>query len=163
MLHKRTNKRLTNTQFEAEAGRRAELLKPIETASHGETWVEPAYFRKLVEGTMKHLNSEEITTLPADVEKAYADYSNEALASCLISTMLDVIQSDQEKLEMFGETMVLASKTLKLMLEEAQAKDAWIKKRGLKFPGQRDLAKAACEILRLMEQDEKKGAQDKAA
>lgn len=135
-------------------------VKPIET---GATSIEPACFRNLVEGTMKHLNSEEMTTLPADVEKAYADYSNEALATCLISTMLDVIQSDQEKLEMFGETMALASKTLKLMLEEAQAKDAWIKKKGLAFPGRRDLAKAAGEILRLMEDDGEKGAQDKAA
>ena len=109
-LHERTNNRLTNTQFEAEAGRRAELPKTSETAS----------FRKLIEGTMRHLDEKGIATLTADFEKACAEYSDEDLALCLIATLLEVTVSQEEKLGLAGETMELAGRTLMLTLEHAR-------------------------------------------
>jgi hypothetical protein len=59
---------------------------------------EPRLFRKLLEGTMRSMASEQIATFEgnSDLEQAYAGYSDQELAVCLISTLLDVVRDQQE-------------------------------------------------------------------
>lgn len=120
-LHKRTNKRLTNTQFEAEAGRRAS-------------------FRETLQVTLDCMAEEELVSKQEATD--WAACPDETLALRLLTRALETAVGLQEQMVPAAETIDLADKTLKLMLEDAQAKDAWIKKKGLVYPG-RELKKAA--------------------
>lgn len=112
---------MTQPQFGAEAGRRAS-------------------FRETLQGTLDCMAKEELVN-----SKDAADWvvcSDEILALRLLTRALQAVVDREEKLEIAAQTMDVANKTLKLMLEEAQAKDAWMKKKGLVYPD-RGLKKAA--------------------
>jgi hypothetical protein len=112
---------MTKTQFGAEAGRRAS-------------------FRETLQVTMDCMAKEELVSKQEALE--WAACSDEVLALRLLARALQAVVDREEKLEVAAQTMDLADKTLKLMLDDAKAKDAWMKKKGLVYPG-RELKKAA--------------------
>lgn len=112
---------MTQPQLGAEAGRRAS-------------------FRETLQLTLDCMAKEELVS-----SKEAADWAacpDETLALRLLTRSLETAVDLQKKLELAAEMMELADTTLKLMLEAAQAKDAWIKRKGLVYPG-RELKKAA--------------------
>jgi len=112
---------MTQPQFEAEAGRRASI-------------------RETLQVTLDCMTKEELVS-----SKEAADWAacpDETLSLRLLTRALETAVSLQEQLVTAAESIELANKTLKLMLEDAQAKDAWIKTKGLLYPG-RGLKKAA--------------------
>ena len=112
---------MTNTQFGADESRRAS-------------------FRETLRGTLDCMMRDELVS--SEEAATWPDRQDEALAMLLLARALETAVDLQRQLIAVGETMDLADKTLELMLREAQAKDAWIEKKGLVYPG-REQKKAA--------------------
>jgi hypothetical protein len=107
---------MTQTQFGAEAGRRAS-------------------FRETLQGTLDCMQKDEL--LSSEEATDWANCPDETLALRLLTRSLQTAVDLQQQLSATAEMMDLANTTLKLMLEDAKAREAWIAKKGLAGPERR--------------------------